>query len=202
MSKLAAKISFPIVLAGVFVLTIFIALDYNRFDPNFYVILILLTLFMFFFGFATGQNLSSPIKKLLDKANELKNGNLSSRMYLETKDELADLARVFNQIAEEMETRRNAEESKEKEVDIKVRARTQELNETIDMLEQKVKNRTIEHERLLAESEKLLGETKNKEKEMSQLKQELTDLKSKLNKQSRQKVEESDNTNGNNIEGA
>lgn len=179
MSKLASRISFPIILAGVFVLTIFIALDYDRFDPNFYVIIILLTLFMFFFGFAIGQNLSSPIKKILDRANDLKNGNLSSRMYLETKDELADLAAVFNEIAEELQAKKNEEENTEKSVDIKVRARTQELKDTIDMLEQKVRNRTAEHEKLLFESERLLEQTKAKEKEMAQLKQELADLKTK-----------------------
>lgn len=198
MSKLAARISFPIILAGVFVLTIFIALDYDRFDPNFYVILILLTLFMFFFGFATGQNLSSPIKKLLDKANELKNGNLSSRMYLETKDELADLAKVFNEIAEEMEARKNSEENTEKSVDVQVRARTQELKDTINMLEQKVRNRTIEHEKLLSESGRLLDQTKEKEKEMIQLKQELLDLKNKMSKVGKQKSDEENNNLENN----
>jgi len=182
MSKLAAKISLPIILAGVFAITIFIALEYDALDPNFYVILVLLTLFMFFFGFATGQNLSSPVKKLLDRANELKNGNLSSRVYLETKDEFAELGRAFNQIAEELESSKNLEEKTEKSVDIKVRARTQELKDTIDMLEQKVRNRTVEHEKIMADAARLQQQAKAKELETAQLKKELAEVKSKINK--------------------
>lgn len=187
MSKLSYKISLPIILAGIFAVTIFMAFDYDKLDPAFYIILVMLTIFMFFFGFATGQNLSSPVKMLLDRANELKNGNLSSRVYLETKDELAELARAFNQIAEELESSKSSEEKTEKSVDIKVRARTQELKDTIDMLEQKVKNRTIEHERLMSETQRLQLQTKEKEIEMSQLKKELLDMKTKISRFSKPK---------------
>lgn len=179
MSKLSSKISLPIILAGVFVITIFLALDYEKLDAKFYVIILLLTIFMFFFGFATGQSLTSPIRKLLERAKDLKNGNLSSRAYIETKDELSELAKTFNQIAEELEISKNQTEASEKSVDMKVRARTQELKDTINALEQKVRNRTIEHEKLVSESQRLQQQTKEKEKEMAQLKEELADIKVK-----------------------
>ena len=195
MSKLSSKISVPIILAGIFAITIFIAVDYDKLDFKFYIILFLLTVFMFFFGFATGQNISSPVKKLLDRANDLKNGNLSSRVYLETKDELAEQAKAFNQIAEEMESSKSLEEKTEKSVDIKVRARTQELNDTIDALEQKVKNRTVEHNRLMAEAQKLQQQTKAKEDEMAQIKKELNDIKSKIGRANKQRPAEENNKN-------
>jgi methyl-accepting chemotaxis protein len=182
MSKLAVKVATPIILAGVFAITIFIALDYERLGLSFFIVLLLLTLFVFFFGFAIGQNFSSPIKKLLERATELSRGNLSSRAYIETKDELSQLAKVFNEIAEELEQSRCQEQSAEKSVDLKVRARTQALEETINALEQKVRNRTIEQERLLSETQKLQQQTKTKEKELTQLKNEFSELKSKMPK--------------------
>jgi methyl-accepting chemotaxis protein len=160
------------------------ALNYEKLTIEFYLVLFLLTVFVFFFGFAIGQSFASPIKKLLNKAVELSGGNLSSRAYLETKDELAELASVFNKIAQELEESRILQRETEKSVDIKVKARTQALEETINALEQKVKNRTIEMERIIDESEKLHEKTKIKEVEIAELKEEIKKLKEKLEKSS------------------
>ena len=125
MSKLRSKIALPIILAGIFAIAVFIAIDHERLDPNFYIILSLLAVYVFCFGFATGHTFASPVKKLLDRATELSKGNLSSRVYLETKDELAELAKVFNKIADELQESYAQKENTEKSVDIKVKARTQ-----------------------------------------------------------------------------
>jgi len=165
MSKITTKITIPIVLVGIFAVAIFFAIDYEKTDYSFYIIILFFAVYIFFFGFSTGQNLSSPIKKLLEKATELSKGNLSSRVYLETKDELSELAGVFNKIAEELELSRLQQENAEKSVGIKVKARTEELEETISALEQKVKNRTIELERMVKELNSLRGAGKDKELE-------------------------------------
>ena len=180
MIKLTSKIALPIILAGLFAIAVFIAIDYEKLEPGFYIILILFIIYVFFFGFAVGQNLASPVKKLLDRATELSKGNLSSRVYLETKDELAELARVFNKIADELQESHAQEENTEKSVDIKVRARTQALEETINALDQKIKNRTIELERLITKSGDLERRAKIRETETIELKQELNNLKSKI----------------------
>ncbi len=164
MSRLSFKIALPIILVGLFAVTIFIALNYEKLELSFYVVLLLLVIFVFFFGFAMGQEFASPVRKLLERATELSRGNLSSRIYLETKDELGQLARIFNRIAEELEESRDKTEKSEKSVDIKVRARTQALEETIYALEQKVKNRTMELERLINELKKLQEQIKDREK--------------------------------------
>jgi len=182
MAKLTTKVAIPIILAGLFTIAVFIALSYEQLEPSFYVVILFLAIYVFFFGFATGQSFSSPIKKLLDRATELSKGNLSSRVYLETKDELSELARVFNKIAEELETSHLQEENTEKSVGIKVKVRTEELEETINALEQKVKNRTIELERLIEESKKLQETVKNKGMETTQLRKELDDFKQKIGK--------------------
>ncbi len=161
MSKLTSKIAVPIILAGIFAIAVFAALNYERLDLSFYIVILIFSVYVFSFGFATGQSLVSPLKQLLDRATELSKGNLSSRVYLETKDEFAELARVFNQIAEELQASREQGENVEKSVGIKVQARTQDLQEIINALEQKVKNRTIELERLVKQLQSMQAEVEH-----------------------------------------
>lgn len=182
MPKLTSKIAISVILGGFFSMAVFISIEHSKLDASFYMVFAMVIFFVFFFGLSIGQKFTSPIKKLLDEARELNKGNLSRRVYLETKDELAELANVFNKLAEDLETSHAQEQNTEKSVDIKVRVRTQELEETINALEQKVKNRTIELERLIAESNKLQEDTKNKGFETAQLKKELEDFKQKINK--------------------
>lgn len=182
MSKLTSKITFPIILAGLFSLAVFMALNYNQLGPSFYVILLLLSIYIFSFGFAIGQNISSPIKELLKKARELSGGNLSSRVYLETKDELAELADILNKIAEELQENHIDEEIIEKTTEMKTRARTEVLNETITALEQKIRNRTSDLEKITGETKKLQDQVKEKEIEIEQFKKEISSLSLKAKK--------------------
>lgn len=154
MNNISFKIALPIILTGIFIIVIFMALESDKLNASFYIVFLLIAIYVFLFGFATGQKFSSPVKKILQKATDLSEGNLATRVYIEDKDELGELARIFNRIAEGLEESRNKTEKSEKSVDIKVRARTQALEETICALEQKVKNRTIELERLISELEK------------------------------------------------
>jgi len=176
MTKLSSKIAFPIILSSIFAITIFIALDYERINASFYIVLFFVAIYVFFFGYATGEKFASPVQELLEKANQLTQGNLSNRIYLNTKDELAELAEVFNKLALELEESTNREKNAEKSLDIKIRAKTQALEETINALEQKVKNRTIELDRATNELEALKQQLKNKETEISGFKQKLKSL--------------------------
>jgi methyl-accepting chemotaxis protein len=151
MAKLSFKIAFPIILSTIFAITIFIAVDYERIQPSFYLVLFFFVIYVFFYGYSTGERFASPVKDLLKRANQISTGNLSDRIYLDTKDELAELAKIYNKLAEELEESCNRERNTEKSVDIKVRAKTQALEETISALEQKVNNRTLELQRLTKE---------------------------------------------------
>jgi methyl-accepting chemotaxis protein len=188
MSKLTTKIAFPIILTGIFAILVFVSLGYGQYlgdfysEPGFYLIIIFLIIYVFFFGLSTGQNLSSPIKKILDMAVGLSDGDLSSRVYLETKDDLSELAKIFNKIAGELEESRLQQQNTEKSVGIKVQAKTKDLEETINALEQKVKNRTMELEKLIEESDALQESVKNKGMETAQLKKELSDFEEKISK--------------------
>jgi nitrogen fixation/metabolism regulation signal transduction histidine kinase len=176
MTKLSSKIAFPIILSSIFAITIFIALDYERINASFYIVLFFVAIYVFFFGYATGEKFASPVQELLERATQLTQGNLSNRIYLNTKDELAELAEVFNKLASELEESTNREKNAEKSLDIKIRAKTQSLEETINALEQKVKNRTIELERITGESEVLKQQLKDRETEISGFKQKLKSL--------------------------
>ena len=154
MAKFTYKVAYPLILSAIFIITIFIALDYENMTPSFYIVIILVAVYVFFFGYATGERLASPVKELLERANRLSKGDLSDRIYLDTKDEIEELAKVYNRLAEELEESSNREKNTERSVDIKVRAKTKALEETINALEQKVNNRTIELDRLAKQLEK------------------------------------------------
>ncbi len=182
MSKILFRIAFPIAAAAVFVAVSFAALYYQNLDVNFFIVLLALIAFISLFSFAAGQEIAFPLKKILRKATELSQGDLTARAYLDTRDEIGELSKVFNKIAEKLEEDRIAIENAEKSVDIKVKARTQALEETIEALEQKVKNRTIELQRLLEEFEKLNMKVKNKSHEAEELKKQTDNLKENLKK--------------------
>jgi len=188
MNKITLKITVPIILASLFSIIVFVSLDYNQFGTSFYIIILLLSVFIFSFGFAIGQNLATPVKKLLEKATELNRGNLSSRVHLQTKDELSELADVFNKIAEELQESHIDSKMIEKTVDLKTKARTQVLEETLNALEQKVKNKTAELEKILDESRAMQGQLKAKESEIMQLKKEVLGLGLKLKRRIAAKI--------------
>lgn len=177
MPGISLRIAYPIIIAGLFIMVAFIALNYESLNTNFYIILFLLIVYIFLFGFAIGQNFASPVKRLLKSADNLSKGDLKSRFYLESKDELGELARVFNRIADSLEESRGETKTMEKSVDIKVQARTRALEETINALEQKIKNRTLELQRMAGELEQIKEQQNKKDNENSGLKNQEENIK-------------------------
>lgn len=182
MPTLSFKIARPIVIAGLFVIVALIALDYENLSPAFYIIFGFLSLYLFFFGFATGQYFSAPVKRLLKKADELSKGDFKSRFYAESKDEIGQLSGVFNKIADQLQESNSENEKTKKSVGIEVEAKIQPLKETINALEQKVQNRTLEIQKMFSDLEKLREYSKTKEIESLELKSQIEDLKRKLEK--------------------
>ena len=177
MLKISIKIAYPIILAGVFVIIAFIGFNYENLNINFFVIFLFLIIYIFLFGFATGQNFAVPFKKILQGADDLAKGDLKSRIYIKSNDELGQLAIIFNQIAEDLEQSKSETETTGKSVDIKVKARTQALEEIINALEQKIKNRTLELQRVSDELEKFRRHPKLKESEVIMTKKNPKDSK-------------------------
>lgn len=182
MEKLSFRIAFPVIVSGLFVVMAFLALGYQTLNRALFIILIFLAVYIFLFGFAVGQNFSSPIKKILKKATELSEGDLKSRVYLENKDELGELARVFNKVAEELEESRSKADRIDETVGIKVKAETQALQDVINSLEQKVKNRTVEIQKMIEDSKKMQDQLKLKEVEVQEFKKQVEGLKAGIGK--------------------
>ncbi len=180
MPRLSFKIAFPIIIAGFFIMVAFIAVNYESLNVGFYSILFLLVVYIFLFGFAIGQNFASPIKKLLERADDLSKGDLKSRFYSESKDEIGQLSNVFNKIADKLEESHSETEKTEKSVGIRVEAETQSLKEIINDLERKVQNRTLEFQRVFADLEKFREYSKAKEIELTALKNQVLELKTRL----------------------
>ncbi len=180
MTKITSRVALPIILAGLFAIVSFIAIEYDKLDANFYIVFSFLAVYLFLFVFAIGEKFSLPVKKILQRAIELSEGDLKSRIYLGDKDELGELAKVFNKIAEELEKSRLDAEKTENSVDIKVKARTESLEEIIKALEQKVRNRALELEKIIYESKKIQQTANKKESEAEGLKRELSSLKGKV----------------------
>jgi nitrate/nitrite-specific signal transduction histidine kinase len=162
MAKLRNKIATSVILASCFIIVSFMALNYDNLDPSLVAIIILLMIFVVSFAIASSQKIVYPVKKLLDGSEQIESGNLSNRIYLETKDELSELANIFNNIADELERSKEQSKSVNESVSIKVKARTKDLEETISALEQKVENRTIELKKMIAELNKYQEAEKNK----------------------------------------
>jgi len=186
------KISFSLIILGLFLTVIFIALVYKEFSIELYFVLLLALIFTFLFSLAVGQRFVSPIKKLIRRGEELSKGSLKTRIYLETKDEFEELSEVFNQIAEELERSHSMVEKAENTVNIKVRARTKELEENIESLERKVKVRAKELQRMINEFEKFQRVGKERELEIIELKKALQKAQAG-DKKLKEKLEKSKN---------
>jgi two-component system, NtrC family, nitrogen regulation sensor histidine kinase NtrY len=77
------------------------------YHDTYFLLICLLTLFVFFFGAWSAQILSRqisiPISALLGAAQEVRRGNLSYRVRVNAMDELATLVRAFNEMTNELE---------------------------------------------------------------------------------------------------
>lgn len=117
-------------------------------------IFLLIIVFVFFFSIILSRKITYPIKKLTEATNELKKGNLDTRIVLKTKDEFEDLAESFNQMIQELQRSRALLEDEKAVLEIRVEARTKQLRELAQSLDEKVKERTrelrIQRDRIMA----------------------------------------------------
>ncbi len=178
MVNVSLKVAYSIIITGLFIIVVFVATFYQVLDPNFYLVLIPLTAFLFLFGFAIGQKFAFPVKKLLKEADYLSKGNFKSRFYVANKDELGELAGVLNKIAQEFEESKN----KIGALDNKVKLRTKASEEIINVLEQKIKNRTFDFQRAVEDSEKLRETLLSRNEEILSLQGQIAELSKKKRK--------------------
>jgi TMAO reductase system sensor TorS len=122
-----------------------------------------------------------PIKKLKDGAQAISEGQFGQNIQIETQDEIADLTRSFNQMAENLRNyqiqveRDSAEltlanEQMEKEIAERKRVE-EELRKAHDILETKVQERTAELSQANIELQREIAERKKIEHEVRKAKE-------------------------------
>jgi methyl-accepting chemotaxis protein len=131
----------------------------------------------------TGRILK-PLKKLLDVVQEVGTGDLDVRAKVGIKrDEIGDLAKEFNFMVDRLKLAQEALQEDKKVLEIKVKARTNELEELNTGLDEKVKERTRELQERVEELERFHRLTVGRELKMLELKKENEKLRIRKNSQ-------------------
>jgi methyl-accepting chemotaxis protein len=135
---------------------------------SFLFVIVMATLFTVLF---TGR-LLKPLKRLLDIVQEVGRGNLEVKARVGVNDEIGDLATEFNLMIDRLKLARESLQEDKKVLEIKVKARTNELEELNLSLDEKVKDRTIELQSRVEELERFHRLTVGREIKMLELKKE------------------------------
>lgn len=137
---------------------------------GFFVAVIIFTVFISFY---LARGVTSPLERLQRGAETIGKGNLDYRIKLKTGDEIEELAISLNQMAENLSLSRVALEEAKTALEIKVKARTRELQELAEGLDEKVKQRTRELQEKIKELERFNRLAIARELKMIELKKEL-----------------------------
>jgi len=125
-------------------------------------------IFIFLFGFAMGGIYAMPVKGLLRNVVNIGSGNIKEKVQVKTKDEIEELSNVFNKVTEGLQKSNQEMEILKKTSDIKFKTKDIVSEKVIDALEAKIRSRTSDLERVVAERD--------------QLKQQLQDLQSQVSR--------------------
>ncbi len=118
-----------------------------------------------------------PLNKLLDAVSEAKKGNLDIRVKVISSDEIGELSEEFNSMIAQLKDTKEALEDERAILEIKVKARTKELEELAQGLDEKIKERTRELQGRIEQLERFHRLTVGREMKMLELKKELDALK-------------------------
>lgn len=136
-------------------------------------LLALITVFISFVAYYFSKRITNPLKMLANDLEIIGKGDLGHRSELKTGDEVEELAESFNRFANDLQAMQLAQRESKEVLEIKVIARTRELQELNKTLEEKVKERTKELQRRLDELERFHRLTVGRELKMIELKKEL-----------------------------
>lgn len=129
------------------------------------------------------QSLRQPIKRVIKGVQEAAKGNFDFKVEIISKDELGELAKNFNNMVQQLKQTRAASEETKAALEIKLLARTKELEELAESREDIIEKRTKELLERLEELEKFHRLAVGRELKMIELKKELKELKARVKKQ-------------------
>ncbi len=146
------------------------------------LVLLLIIPFSFLASFYFAKKIVEPLEELKKGAKIIGKGDFSHQIIIKTKDELEELANVFNLMTKDLNKARSVLEESRLVLKIRVDAKTHQLKELVESLEDRVKERTKEIEERLKELEKFHRLTVARELKMVELKREIERLKTELKK--------------------
>lgn len=158
-------------------------------------LLVLVAIFISFIIFYFARGITRPLKQLSRGAEIVGKGNLDYRITIKTGDEFEELGKVFNQMVKDLKIAREACAEIRKSLEVRVAARTRELQQLAGRLEEKAKERTKELETRINELERFHRLTVGRELRMVELKKALREIEEKLKKPKNQRAKELENIN-------
>lgn len=144
-------------------------------------LLILIIIAVILVSILIAKSLTSPIRELLRKMEELSKGNFKVKVKKISEDEIGELMDNFNKTVEQLRNLHERLRKTNEILEIKVKARTKELEQLNKTLEEKVKLRTQSLQKKIEELERFQKLTVNRETEITKLKAKIKELEEKLN---------------------
>jgi len=141
------------------------------------LLIMILVLFAIFRG-----NIVDPLKKMTLACQEVRKGNLEVKVPVVSKTEIGELAETFNEMIKDLRKFHTALGEAKTVLEIKVEARTKELKELAEGLEEEVKRRTKEVYEKMADLERFQRLAVGRELKMIELKKEIEKFKKELGK--------------------
>ena len=119
----------------------------QRFKQVYVGLVLLVILVALFFGFLAARQFTNPIRQLIEGVTIIGSGNFAHRLYIETNDEIEDLATQFNRMAEAIQQRETE--------NVHLHAQIQQhANQLEEMVEERTRE-LREAQRQLIQTEKL-----------------------------------------------
>ena len=123
------------------------------------------------------KSIVNPIKKITASCENVRRGNFDFELEGDWRTEIGELAETFNKMLRDIkESHQNLEEAKAV-LEIRVAARTRELQDLTQGLEEQVKARTSDLQEKMKELERFNRLAVDRELKMIELKKELKKLK-------------------------
>jgi len=128
------------------------------------------------------RNIVDPIKKITRSCEDVKRGNLDIELGTGWKTEIGELAETFNEMIKDIKESRSKLEEAKDVLEIRVMARTQELQDLANSLEGQVKERTNDLREKIKQLEVFNHLAIDRELKMAKLKEEIKELEKELEK--------------------
>lgn len=123
------------------------------------------------------RSIVDPIKKITIGCENVKKGNFDTELKISSRTEVGELAEAFNEMIKDIKESHDKLKEAREVLEIRVGARTQELQDLTESLEIQVKERTKDLQEKIRQLEAFNRSVVDRELKMSELKDEIKKLK-------------------------